>query len=276
MGRVMAASRIEYALSSLGRNRLAGWILFLVYALAVTLPHEYVQDLAGKLATSIGRANLYRFAAALAITLATLVTIQFLRRTRRPSLIIYWFATLLFIAATWATLTANNTELVHYPQYFVPGLLLFALTRSPLETLCWILLAGGCDEWFQYAVLHGGWGVPYDFNDVFMNLLGGALGMLFGLAYLPAEKPKARPASILVAAVLLSAVVLYFTGKLLLYQDPSNHDYWFALSRLKPQPFWFFDATWGPRTFHTLSPLEGPALLLATLALYSRLEERGE
>lgn len=268
------ASAVSRAFERLHDNPLAGRILFLVYALAVTLPHEYVQDVAGKLANSVGRANLYRLAAALAITLATLVTIQFLRRTRRLLLITYWFATLALIAATWATLTANNTELVHYPQYFVPGLLLFALTRSPLESLCWILLAGGVDELFQYAVLHAGWGVPYDFNDVFMNLLGGALGMLFGLAYLPAERPKARPASILVAAVLLSMAVLYCTGKLLLYQDPANHDYWFALSRLKPQPFWFFDATWGPRAFHTLSPIEGPALLLATLALYSRLEER--
>ena len=68
--------------------------------------------------------------------------------------------------------------------------------------------------------------------------------------------------------------LLLLTNHALLYQDVQRSDYLFAISRMPPQGFWFFDPTWGPRSIHSLTPIEGPILLLGLLYLYSRLDRR--
>ncbi len=268
----------------LHRHPKLGWAILFVYAAAVTFPHEEVQTLVGALANWTGRTNLYRIAAGTSLVLGLVFSVIFVQQLRRHGsrrlIGAYWVATVLLILAAWNTLTANNTELVHYPQYFVPGFVLMALTLSPLESLAWIVITGGLDECYQYWALHGGWGVPYDFNDVCMDLLGGALGVVFAAAFLScrartsARGAWVKPGTVLLAAVVASGVVLSACGKMLLYEDKQNTEYWFALSRLKAQPFWFFDATWGPKTFHTLSPLEGPVVLIAVLGFYAVLSRK--
>jgi hypothetical protein len=229
----------------------------------------------------MGRTNLYRTAAAIAVVCGTILTAMFAaelrRRAQRSILIAYWIATLLLILAAWRWLTANNTELVHYPQYFIPGAILMALTLSPVESLAWIVIVGGLDECFQYWGLHGDWNVPYDFNDVTMDFLGGALGVIFALAFLQCRRrdtvrfvPKAGTAVLL--AIVAAGPILLASGKMLLYEDKLNHSYWFALSRLRSPSFWFFDETWGPKTFHTLTPTEGPVLLILLLGFYAILD----
>jgi hypothetical protein len=276
----MGAS-IHKAFSWLRRNPRSSWTLLLIYALVVTFPHEQVQTLVNDLAKLTGRTNLYRLAAAISVLCGAILTAAFAaelrRRTQRSILIAYWVATLLLILAAWRWLTANNTELVHYPQYFVPGAILMALTLSPVESLAWIVIVGGLDECFQYWGLHGGWAVPYDFNDVTMDFLGGALGVIFTLAFLQCQRrnafkfaPKAGTAILL--AIIAAGALLRASGKMLLYEDKQNHSYWLALSRLRFPSFWFFDETWGPKTFHTLTPIEGPLLLLVLLGLYAILE----
>lgn len=284
----MPARVIPQCFSWLKRHSWLGWLILFFYAMAVTFPHEEVQGVVGTLAKTVGRLNLYRLAGALALGLGALLTAVMLpelrRHPQRRVIVRYWVITLLLIVAAWATLTANNTELAHYPQYFVPGALLMAITLSPLESLAWVILTGSFDEGFQYWGLHGGWGVPFDFNDVFMDFLGGALGIVFALVFLRSEAAAPRSlarflrdacskaGAFLLALITLSGLVMLAAGKMLLYQDESNHSYWFALSRLPRQVPWFFDETWGPKHFHILSPIEGPVVLLLALVLYALLD----
>ena len=282
---------VQDAFRWLHEHSRAGWAILLLYAVAVTFPHEEVQSWVGELAKWMGRANLYRIAAAIGLVTAGIlssIVVPALRQHPAARLVGgYWAATLLLILGAWGLLTANNTELVHYPQYFVPGAILMAITLSPFESLAWITVTAGLDECYQYWGLHGGWGVPFDFNDIFMDLLGGALGVVFALAIMRCQRASppdgmgaflrrtfSKPCAALLLAVVLSGLALGAAGKMLLYQDEHNQTYWFALSRLKVQSFWFFDETWGPKTFHTLSPLEGPVLLILTLAFYAVLNRK--
>lgn len=281
------SSAFEKVLLWFNRHQPASWTILFVYAALVTFPHEEVQTVVGQIATVIGRPALYRIAAGLGAVLTAALTYAVFSRIRahqlRATLTTYWTLTVLLCFGTWALLTANNTELVHYPQYFVPGVLLTALTLSPVEALAWITLAAGLDECWQYWGLHGGWGIPYDFNDILMDLLGGCLGVVFALTFLrtgprtgasPAaflRRTITRPGAALYAALIATGLILYATGKLLLHEDKQNPNYWMALSRLAPQPFWFFDATWGPKTFHTMSPVEGPLVLFCVFLLYAVL-----
>jgi hypothetical protein len=264
------------------------WLGLLVYATIVTVPHENVQDFVVAIGKSIGRAHLYQIAGGIGIAGLLILSILMFQRLRtqpaRTVPAIFWLLTMGLCVATWRLLTANNTELVHYPQYIPEGMALLAITLSPVESLCWVAIFGGIDEAFQYYGLHGGWGIPYDFNDIYMDLLGGALGVLIGanlLRCLPAphepafiRKLLARPGVIAICGIVALSLILLLTGRMLLYKDDANPNYWIALSRSKPGAFWFFDDTWGPHVFHTLLPLEGPTVILGTIALFAIFERR--
>lgn len=260
------------------RNRpLAGWIAAICYALAVTFPHEQVQTVVNKIADAMGHPRFYFMMGAIILTVGAIFSVALVRALRRnsgrPTLVVFWLITLGLIVFTWKILTFNNSELVHYPQYFPLGVILVALTGSPLEAIAWVVISGGLDEAFQYAVLHGDWGVPFDFNDVYMDTLGAALGAVFALAFLPGKRATRRPALLVVVSLVVGGVILKALGLMQIY-EVKTEPHWFALSRMTPHPFWFNDPTWGPHTTHILTPTEGPVLIVATLTLYAILERR--
>ena len=251
----------------------------------MTFPHEQVQLVVGKISFYTGLRGLYRISAGIAIAIGLALTLVLMKRLigrpERRLVIAYWFVTLVLILGTWRVLTANNTELVHYPQYVPEGMALVALTLSPVESMAWIAIFGGLDEGFQYAFLTTGRAVPFDFNDIYMDLLGGAAGILLGVAFLSAERTKGRWKRILtrpgVAAVMglvSMGVLLWELGLMRLHDDKANPHYWFSLSHSDPSMPWFFQRAWATGKFHELLPVEGPILILATIAAYGLLDRR--
>ena len=126
-----------------------------------------------------------------------------------------------------------------------------------------------------------------DFNDIYMDLLGGALGMLMAALILGPKKTSRtkgarswlrslfkRPGVVVLLSIVAAALLLLASGHLALYDEHSDPRHWFVMSRLIPKSFWFFDETWGPRTVHTLSPIEGPILIALTIAAYAVLDRR--
>jgi hypothetical protein len=259
------------------------WLGVCVYACAVTFPHQQVQNIVEVIANRVTRKSLYQYSAAIALIEAAVLTLLFVRILRgqasRGWLMAYWLLSLGLITATWGMFTANNTELVHYPQYFPEGVALLALTLSPVESLAWIVVFGGLDEAFQYTFLVQGRPLPYDFNDVYMDLTGGAAGVVFAMGVL-ACKRRTDAASVLktpgvvaLSSIVAAGIVLWASGKMLLYEAPGSPNHWFSLSRLKTPTFWYFSPNiLGPHHFHELSPIEGPILILATIALYGVLD----
>jgi hypothetical protein len=274
-------------LASLRRHQRWGWATLAVYAAAVTFPHEKVQYEVNEIAIRISLHRLYQVSAAIVLALGALLTFIVLRslagQAGRRRLAAFWFLTLALIWGAWGGLTANNVELVHYPQYLPEGMALLALTLSPAESLAWVAVFGGLDECFQYWDLMGGHPVPYDFNDVYMDLLGGAAGVVLAMALLRCS-PRAIPAPwkrilklpgvVVVLSLTALGILLWSSGLMLLYKDAANPHYWFALSRVKLPAFWFIVPANGPAKYHTLSPIEGPLLILATIALYATLDRR--
>jgi hypothetical protein len=262
-----------------------GWVGLLLYAAAVTFPHENVQWLMNEIAIRITHTRLYQLSAAIGaveVVAMTIILVVRLRRqeARRP-VVFFWILTLALIGFTWRAFTANNLELVHYPQYVPEGMALLALTLSPAESLSWIVILGGLDEAYQYAVLSRMRAVPYDFNDVYMDLLGGALGVVLAMAFLhctrrkePAPQLWKRPGLVALLSILTTGILLWVSGFMLLSEDKGDTRHWFSLSRFHAPTFWFQVVTNGPNKYHTLSTIEGPILILATIAVYSLLDRR--
>lgn len=266
----------------LHRRRRWAWIGLIAYAAAVTFPHEQVQLLVGRIADRLTRPGLYRVSAAIAIALAVLVTALLLRRLAthpaRETIAAFWVLTLALICATWGVFTGNNTELVHYPQYFPEGAALVAMTLSPVESLAWITLAAGLDEGYQYWALYPKRVSAFDYNDIYMDLLGGAAGVLFAIAFLNCSRregparPWKRPGVMALAGAIGTGIVLWATGRMALHQD-DPHRHWFALSRQKT-PFFSIVPALGPHHVHELTPLEGTLLIVLTIGVYAALERR--
>jgi hypothetical protein len=270
-------------------HKVWAWLGLLVYACAVTFPHQQVQNVVGQWAVQISLKRLYQISATLALIEGAVLTFFLLRglrgQTDRRWLLAFWLLSFALMVGTWRLFTANNTELIHYPQYFPEGMALLALTLSPAESMAWIALFGGLDEAFQYTFLVQGRPLPYDFNDVYMDLVGGAAGIIFAMAVLgcrprmPAEgwarRILTRPVIIVVLGIVAVGIALWASGKMLLYEAPGSPSHWFSLSRLKTPSFWYFSpGILGPHHFHELAPTEGPVLILATIALYGMLDRR--
>lgn len=278
---------IARALSAIHSHPWLGWTAFLAYAAAVTFPHEKVQWFVNEIAIRISHPNLYRLSAAIALALAVLFTVLLLHGSRRRPqarlAIGLWFLTIAFIVGAWGSLTANNVELVHYPQYFPEGVALAALTLSPIEALSWIVFFGGLDESYQYWVLSNGRPTLLDFNDIYMDLLGGAAGIVFAMAFLRCVRHPAprqwmsawkRPGVVVIASLLAAGFLLWALGLMLVVEDKTNPHYWFALGRFRAPSFWAHIVANGPNHYHTLTPIEGVALILTTIAIYVALTRR--
>jgi hypothetical protein len=260
------------------------------YAAAVSFPHSNVQWEVNELAIRITLTNLYLLSAAIALALGAVFSAVLLRglmdQPHRRFVIALWVLTMALIYGAFRTLTANNVELVHYPQYFPEGMALAALTLSPLEALSWVAILGGLDEGYQYWVLSQGRPTLFDFNDIYMDLLGGAAGVVFALAFLrPVPTASFRqfrqwagawkhPGVLALLSVVSAGALLWALGLLLLVEDRTNLHYWFAVGRFKAPTFWAQIVANGPNRYHTMTPVEGVALILITIALYAALSRK--
>jgi hypothetical protein len=275
---------LSSALSAIRSHPVLGWIGFLTYAAAVSFPHENVQWAVNEIAIRITHKSLYRISAGIGLTEAAIFSWLLWRgvsrKTQAKVVWRLWLLTLALIVGIWGTMTANNVELVHYPQYFPEGMALAALTLSPAETLSWIVIFGGLDESYQYWVLSRGRPSLLDFNDIYMDLLGGAAGLVFALAFMRATRQPAprswirawrRPGVIVLGSIIAAGVALWAAGVMLIAEDKSNPHYWFALGRFRAPSFWAHIVANGPMRYHTLTPVEGLALLISTIAVYAAL-----
>jgi len=274
-------------LAGIHRHKGWAWAGLLVYACAVTFPHQPVQDVVGQLVIKISRDRVYQLSVALALIEAVVCTWIFVRslarQTERRWLASYWILVFLLMLGTWRFLMANNTELVHFPQYFPEGMALLALTFSPVESLAWISLFGGLDETYQYIYLTRGRPAPLDLNDIYMDVIGGAAGIIFAMACLHYESPAggwkrilSRPGVLIIFSIIAIGALLLWSGTMVLYEPlgvPNPH--WFALSHQQIESFWYFnDKVLGPHHFHELESIEGVVLILATFALFVPLERK--
>lgn len=280
--------------AGMNRHKMWAWLGLLVYACTVTFPHQPVQDVVGALVSKISRNRVYQLSVAIAFVEAAVFMFLFVRslsrQTERGWLASYWILCFVLMVGTWRMFMANNTELVHFPQYFPEGMALLALTLSPVESLAWVTLFGGLDELYQYIYLTKGRATSLDFNDIYMDVIGGAAGIIFAMTILRSESRSGSrepwrdtwkrilltPGVIVIFGILLAGAILLWSGAMVLYEPlktPNPH--WFALSNLEIRKFWYYnDVVLGPHHFHELESTEGVVLILATIALLVPLERK--
>src|SRR5580698_2661729 len=92
-------------LAGMHTHKIWAWAGLLVYACAVTFPHQPVQEVVGALVVKISRDRVYQISVALALIEAVVFTWLFLRslsrQTERRWIASYWILSFVLMLATW-------------------------------------------------------------------------------------------------------------------------------------------------------------------------------
>lgn len=266
----------------LENNRVLNWILIVVYYALAVLPHEEVGVwIAKNIMKPLGR-DMYNhrmfMIAAMGIGFYTLVVLWNVFKMDKNIQwvpLAYLFVNIGLAVASWYFLFVFNVEAIHFLQYMLLAILMFPIFRRYGETLFWCTIMGAVDEAYQYFILSPNRTNYYDFNDIILDLIGAAFGLILIRSFRPVLRNAAKwyKSSILYCSVLFTVLigVLYGLGALRFYPDEAFPDAWLLVKKV-PEGFW---TELKPVIFHIVEPLEGMLIVVGLLVGFSFLKYDG-
>ena len=174
-------------------SSLPMYVVAAVLTIANPLLHKSVSDVADWFSTRWGFAR-YDLVSLVAIPLASLiVAVPIIVKGRaflfRSTTLAALGVLLVFSVAAQHWLLVVNVELVHLPQFALIAAILLAAGASGMAAFVLATLAGVVDETYQHLVIYADRpGTYFDINDIVLNALGAAWGVLV-FAWL---SPRAR------------------------------------------------------------------------------------
>lgn len=150
--------------------------------------------------------------------LGSFVVVQLRRSPRRRTLGAGWLLWVLAVLVIDRWLTYSTAEYFHYPQYALLAWLIARLLDPgrrrwiPGRVLFWTTLLGAADEMLQYLWITASYSHYFDFNDVLVNLVAAAAGVLiyYGGAVKPAiaGEPRRPPPAVEASVALVLALAV--------------------------------------------------------------------
>jgi len=253
--------------------------IVMMYYLAVVLPHIVVGKYVNQIFDAFGRVAYNNFIIGV-VSVVVVGSLLVLRKRvmvhpARRIVVSYLTFSMMSLGLCFYFLFVINIEVIHFLQYAILSILLFALTKSCRDTMTLAVFMGALDELYQYLVLDTS--APYyDFNDVLFDTLGAGIGLLLLkiLGSMTAERKNIRwwrrLENKLVIAVGLSLLVMQMTGHFsvnLLAEDPA----FFTLFKKAPQGFWSYPGGAHAR-LHILAPIPGLILIFGSAYVYGLLD----
>lgn len=264
----------------LKNNKAFNIFILVAYYLLVVLPHEEVGKFIAKtLDQPYGRDTYNLIILVLGIIGLLGYLIPFYQGVKKleQGKNRIWFGfgmTLLFIIISFNTILVVNVEIIHFVQYAVFAILAFPLFQNYRDTLFYTTIFAAIDEAYQYFVLAPFRTDYFDFNDVIIDLIGGAAGLLllWGIGIRNIETNQSwfkSPSFIGFSTLTIISFIAYFTGILAIYPSETDSQAPILLIRKVYDDFWTIIH---PNVkFHVVRPLEGMLILGGLFYFYSQL-----
>lgn len=274
------------------RRRLFTFCCLVAYLISVCLGHKVVSDffdwMRDVLSFPVYNSLLLATAAVLFLIFSLVLFNRIWRdKTRRVARMAWFFLTAALAVGAYEVLIVFSIETIHFIQYALPALPVFALTMNFGETVGWVTLMGALDEAYQYFVIYANYKTVYfDFNDIMLNLVGAGIGVLaiYTLSDLNAppfsgkERTAVRssrhflsPSRALTISVIAMGFVLHLAGIIEPYHEASASSAPIVLSRKLPAAHFWLRPHIG-KTFHILSPIQGIIVGLTLMGVYSLMD----
>lgn len=274
-------------LTWLSKRPVVTRLLIAAYAIAVIASHETIQhlviwcydrysrDAVNRAVRICGVAGIIFFVA--------FTVIQLRSSKRRVIKLAYLGLSFALMAAALPLLFYTDIEVVHFPQYAILAVLIYALTGRFGLSMFYTTLIGVVDECVQYYVMHPRWLINLDFNDMIYNIIGAGLGC--AVVFL-ADGDRAhdrqtlagkrsllrRFAPLGLTAVIIGlCAVLSATGQLSPDPLPDGSKPPLVVRRRgAPTNFWEHTG-WG-KQYHELTPMEAGVIAMMLFAVYGALD----
>lgn len=279
---------MERLLLWFSERKLLSFMLTGAYFFAVVLGHKKVSEVFDLLKEKLSFRVYDRAMLSLGLLLMAIVlffVFNSIRNSkRRPALIGCTVFTGALLVLSYELFIVFSVEGIHYIQYALLALPVFALTLSFGKTVFWVTVLGAIDEGYQYFVLYAdNKEVYYDFNDIILNLAGAGIGVLIILtAHGPESGTAFRwkgpagkwmdPVTLLTGCLFLGGFFLYMTGLLRFYKEADVSTALIVLSR-KPAPIDFLTIPAVGKPFHILHPVEGIIMASVLTAGYFLMDK---
>lgn len=246
-------------------------IILLVYVIGVlghdffTVPFDWFRD-----HTSMRVLSMVMYAVIIILFGGLSISIyrSWLQHKHRHLLRSLGLMTLFFAVLANFTIMPFKAELVHFIQYALIGFLLVPLFKNFLTSIYVGIILGFFDEFYQFAGLSK---LYFDYNDVVLNTIGSALGVVSAFAAVPVEKRKftnlyAWPMWIWTASHLLTG--LFFLIGVIKFFKEQGFPYWYRTAiKDYPDMFWQVPSSIaGP--WHLITPYEGVLIAIGLPCIY--------
>ena len=270
----------------LNRHKVLTFLLGGLYFLLTVLLHLEVSKISvwfqSKLSTAVYN-NMLGIIGLVAVSFFSLYLLNRIRKgDDRKFKILCLSLTITLVVISFNTLLSINIEYIHFLQYAILSIPIFAITLKFGETVFWTTILGTVDEAYQYFILDPDFKY-FDFNDVILNLIGGGIGVILilttlsklqfqGLYYKRLSGKWFSSKVIIISMVLLlGLLILYSAGYVHFSPGPDSTGASILLRReLPPSAFWI-SVAWG-KTYHVLHPIEGIVLTGILVGFYSFID----
>lgn len=276
---------MERLIEWLSKRKLFTVILTCIYSSIVILFHKEVSGisdgLSARLSFKVYNDLIFLIGLMVLVVFVVFVLIRIIKGEQRFLKIIYLVFTAFLVVISYQTLIVFNVEMIHFPQYAVLALPVFALFRHFGETVFWVTLLGAFDEAHQYFVLHPN--TCLDFNDIILNLIGAGIGVVLIFTLLapksesltfhanPSRKWNKYILFTISACILFGGISLYAAGILRLYPE-TNPPQALIVLRSQPTPTQFWTILTLGKSYHQLHPIEGIVVWAVLIACYSLID----
>lgn len=271
-------------------TRLTGWLeanknitiaLSILYYLLVVLPHEQVGFFVLWMFEGVSR-EIYQRTVLLTGLLFFVFYLALLFRNLAKSqnwrpVLVYLPLTVLLLYVSFDLLVIHNIEIIHFAQYAGMAILLFPILKRYGDTIFWVGILGAIDEGYQYFYLAPERTDYFDFNDIVLDILGGATGVM--LIYATGRRTNIRslkqwlrsPVVVTTAFLTLGIIVLLQTSYLQVFPAETGMSAPILLVKKAPEGFWTLIKHLNVK-FHIMRPLEGVVVTSLLLIYYLTMD----